>query len=125
MNFRKADLILTCIYTIIWLVSCFIDVSRISAVVKVPAQQFTNLVMKGLFQQGLWIENVSDLSLCRSLPNIRVVLFHQIILSVRRRGFVASPPAPPPQKTNAIVADAGFVNLVIVSDLIKRASLSF
>lgn len=81
--------------------------------------------MKGLFQQGLWIENVSDLSLCRSLPNIRVVLFHQIILSVRRRGFVASPPAPPPQKTNAIVADAGFVNLVIVSDLIKRASLSF
>lgn len=123
MNFRKADLILTCIYTIIWLVSCFIDVSRISAVVKVPAQQFTNLVMKGLFQQGLWIENVSDLSLCRSLPNIRVVLFHQIILSVRRRGFVASP--PPPQKTNAIVADAGFVNLVIVSDLIKRASLSF
>lgn len=79
--------------------------------------------MKGLFQQGLWIENVSDLSLCRSLPNIRVVLFHQIILSVRRRGFVASP--PPPQKTNAIVADAGFVNLVIVSDLIKRASLSF
>lgn len=34
-------------------------------------------------------------------------------------------PPPPPQKTNAIVADAGFVNLVIVSDLIKRASLSF
>lgn len=80
--------------------------------------------MKGLFQQGLWIENVSDLSLCRSLPNIRVVLFHQIILSVRRRGFVAPPP-PRPKKTNAIVADAGFVNLVIVSDLIKRASLSF
>lgn len=35
------------------------------------------------------------------------------------------PPPPRPKKTNAIVADAGFVNLVIVSDLIKRASLSF
>lgn len=34
-------------------------------------------------------------------------------------------PPPRPKKTNAIVANAGFVNLVIVSDLIKRASLSF
>ena len=98
MNFWKADLILTFIDTIIWLVSYFIDTSRISAVVEVPAQQFTNAVMKGLFQQGLWIENVSDPFLCRSLPNIRVVLFHQIILSVRRRGFVASPPPPGKKK---------------------------
>ena len=89
-NSQKADLTLTFICTVTWLFSYFIDLSCISAVVEVPAQRFTISVIKVLFQQGLWIENVSDLFLCRSLPNIRVVLFYQIVLSVRHRGFVAS-----------------------------------
>lgn len=50
-----------------------------------------------------------------------IKLFFQCVAAA----LLLPPPAPPPQKTNAIVADAGFVNLVIVSDLIKRASLSF